>query len=390
MTSAVITSYARTGITKARRGAFNATPVPTLAAHAIRHCVERSHVEPEAVQDVVLGNVAHNGNNPARLAGLLAGLPTSTGGATVNRFCSSGLNALAIAANHIRAGDAEIIVAGGVESVSLPGERADFPANIDPRLVELHPDIYMSMIDTAEVVAKRYNVSREQQDAYSLSSQQRTAAAQELGLFADEIIPMTARMSTIGPEAENLAYTEVCVDRDECNRPGTTLDTLAGLTPVSGEGTSITAGNSSQLTDGGAALMVMSEMEASRRDLKPLGRFVGWSVVGNEPDEMGIGPVFAVPPLLRRHGLTIDDIDLWELNEAFASQALYCRDRLGIDPAKYNVNGGSIAIGHPFGMTGVRMAGHLLLQGRRRCVHYGVATMCLGKGGGAAALFEFY
>ncbi len=387
MREAVIVSYARTGLAKSHRGGFNNTPAMSMAAHAIKHAVEKSGVEPEAVEDVYLGNGAHGSANLARLAGLLAGLPVTTGGSTVQRHCSSGLNAIALAANYIKQDGANVVVAGGVEAISQPGGGI---GGVDPKLVEEYPAIFMAMIDTADIVAKRYNVSREYQDEYALQSQQRTAAAQEAGKFKDEIVPMNTTMKVVDKETKEESFVDYVVDKDECNRPTTTLESLAKLQPVKGEGNFITAGNASQLSDGGAAVVMMEAAEAERRNLEPLGAFKGWAVAGCEPDEMGIGPVFAVPRLLERHGLKVDDIDLWELNEAFASQCLYSRDTLGIDPEKYNVNGGSISIGHPFGMTGARCAGHILQEGKRRGAKWGVVTMCVGGGQGAAGLLEIF
>ena len=390
MREAVVVSYARTGLAKSGRGGFNLTPAMTLAAHAISHAVSKSGVEPEAVEDVHLGNGAHGAGNLARLSGLLAGLPVTTAGVTIQRHCSSGLNAVASAANYIKQDGADVVVAGGVESITMPNPGMGGSANMDRRLTEMYPAIYMAMIETADIVAARYKVSREAQDEYSLESQKRMAAAQASGLFADEIVPMETKMKRVDKETKEETVLEYTVSRDECNRPDTTLEGLANLPPVRGEGNFITAGNASQLSDGAAALVMMESAEAERRGLAPLGAFKGWAVAGCEPDEMGIGPVFAVPRLLERHGLKVDDIDIWELNEAFASQCLYSRDRLDIDPSKYNVNGGSIAIGHPFGMTGARCAGHILQEGIRRKAKWGVVTMCIGGGQGAAGLFEIY
>ncbi len=387
---AVIVSYARTGLAKAARGGFNHTPAMSMAAHAIKHAVQKSGVEPEAVEDLYLGNGAHGAANLGRLAGLLAGLPVTTGGSTIQRHCSSGLNAVALAANYIKQDGADVVVAGGVESITMPGGGMGGAANIDPKLVEQYPAIFMAMIDTADIVAERYKVSREAQDEYSLQSQQRMAKAQANDLFADEIVPMKTTMKKVDKETKEESFLDYTVDRDECNRPETTLEGLASLQPVKGPGKFITAGNASQLSDGAAAVVMMSDEEASRRGLTPMGAFKGWAVAGCEPDEMGIGPIYAVPKLLKRHGLSVDDIDLWELNEAFASQCLYCRDTLGIDPEKYNVNGGSIAIGHPFGMTGARCTGHILQEGIRRKAKWGVVTMCIGGGQGAAGLFEIF
>jgi acetyl-CoA C-acetyltransferase len=387
---AVVVSYARTGLAKSGRGGFNHTPAMSMAAHAIKHAVAKSGVEPEAVEDLYLGNGAHGAANLGRLAGLLAGLPVTTGGSTIQRHCSSGLNAIALASNYIKQDGADVVVAGGVESITMPGGGMGGSANIDPKLTEMYPAIFMAMIETADIVAERYKVSREYQDEYSLQSQQRMAAAQAAGKFADEIVPMNTTMKKVDKETKEESFVDYVVDRDECNRPDTTLDGLSSLKPVRGEGNYITAGNASQLSDGGAAVVIMSDEEASRRNLEPMGAFKGWAVAGCEPDEMGIGPIYAVPKLLKRHGLTVDDIDLWELNEAFASQCLYSRDTLGIDPEKYNVNGGSIAVGHPFGMTGARCAGHILQEGKRRGAKWGVVTMCIGGGQGAAGLFEIF
>jgi acetyl-CoA C-acetyltransferase len=390
MREAVVVSYARTGLAKSARGGFNMTPAMSMAAHAISNAVEKAKVEPDAVEDVYLGNGAHGAGNLARLSGLLAGLPVTTAGATIQRHCSSGLNAIALAANYIKQDGADVVVAGGVESISMPNPGFGGPPNMDPALEEQFPAIYMAMIETADIVAERYGVSREYQDQYSYESQMRMATAQEHGLFADEIVPMATKMKLVDSETKEESIVDYVVDHDECNRPSTTLEGLAKLKPVRGDGNYITAGNASQLSDGAAAVVLMEAAEAERRGLAPLGAFKGWAIAGCEPDEMGIGPVVAVPRLLERHGLTVDDIDLWELNEAFASQCLYSRDRLGIDPEKYNVNGGSIAVGHPFGMTGARCAGHILQEGQRRGAKWGVVTMCIGGGQGAAGLFEIY
>ena len=386
---AVIVSYARTGMAKSQRGGFNMTPTVTMAAHAIKHAVERSGVDKAAVEDVILGNVAHGAGNLGRQAALLAGLPITTSGVTVNRFCSSGLQSIAMAANFVRNDGADVVVAGGVESLSFPGGGGS-RENVDMELAKHYPAIFMPMIDTADIVAERYKVSREVQDEYSLESQRRMAAAQQAGKFKDEIVPLATKMKVVNKETKEESIVDYVVDRDECNRPDTTIEGLRKLQPVRGEGKFITAGNASQLSDGAAAVVLMEAKAASKAGLTPLGAFRGWAVAGCEPDEMGIGPVFAVPRLLERHGLKVDDIDIWELNEAFASQCVYSRDKLGIDPEKYNVNGGSISIGHPYGVTGARCAGHLLLEGKRRKAKYGVVTMCIGGGQGAAGLFEIF
>ena len=389
MREAVVVSYARTGLAKSARGGFNITPPMTMAAHAIKHAVERAGVGKDYVEDCYLGNCAHGARNIGREAALLAGMPKTTAGVSVNRFCSSGLQTIAMAANHIRADGATCIVAGGVESISVPGGGMPKEAQ-DSELLKYAPAIYMAMIDTADIVAERYKLSREYQDEFSLESQRRMAAAQQANKFKDEIVPMKTRMKVVNKETKEESIVDYTVTRDECNRPDTTMEGLSKLEPVKGPGKYITAGNASQLSDGAAAVVLMEAKDAEKRGLEPMGRFVAWAVAGCEPDEMGIGPVFAVPKLLQRHGLKIDDIDIWELNEAFASQCLYCRDRLGIDPAKYNVNGGSIAIGHPFGMTGARLTGHILQEGRRRKAKWGVVTMCIGGGQGGAGLFEIY
>ncbi|WP_430424360.1 acetyl-CoA C-acyltransferase [Phenylobacterium sp.] len=389
MREAVVVSYARTGLAKSGRGGFNMTPTVSMAAHAVKHAVAKSGVDPADIEDVVMGNVAHGGGNVARQAGLLGGLPITTSGVTVNRFCSSGLQTIAMAANYIRNDGANAVVAGGVESISMPNPGVG-KDNFDPELLKVAPDIFMAMIDTADIVAKRYNLSREYQDEYSLESQRRMAAAQQANKFADEIVPMKTKMKVVDKATKAESIVDYVVDRDECNRPDTTAEGLAKLEPVKGPGNFITAGNASQLSDGAAAVVLMEAKEAERRGLTPLGAFKGWAVAGCEPDEMGIGPVFAIPRLLERHGLKVDDIDLWELNEAFASQCLYSRDKLGIDPAKYNVNGGSIAIGHPFGMTGARLSGHVLQEGKRRGAKHVVVSMCIGGGMGGAGLFEVF
>ena len=391
MRDAVIVSTARTPLTKAGRGAFNNTTGATLGAFSIRAAVERAGIDGAEVDDVLMGCAVQQGSaggNVARLAALRAGLPVTVPGMTIDRQCSSGLMAIATAAKQVVIDRMDICVAGGLESISKVVGAGKMFIEPDRQLLEMHPDIYMPMIGTAEVVAKRYGISREAQDEYSLQSQQRTAAAQEAGKFDDEIVACAATMAVVDKETKEVSYKEVSAAKDDCNRPDTTLEGLASLKPVIGEGGVITAGNASQLSDGSSACVVMEAGVAASRGLTPLGRYVGMAVAGTEPDEMGIGPVFAIPKLLDRFGLKLNDIGLWELNEAFAVQVLYCRDKLGIDNDKLNVNGGSISIGHPFGMTGARCVGHALIEGKRRGVKYAVVTMCIGGGQGAAGLFE--
>ena len=393
MREAVIVSTARTPLTKGHRGEFNITPGPTLAAFAVRAAVERSGVDPEMFEDAILGcgyPEGTTGRNIARQTVIRAGLPISTTGVTVSRFCASGLEAIAVAAGRIIVDGAPAVIAGGVESISQIRTRDDGSSGIDPWMKEHKPDLYMPMIDTADIVAARYGISREAQDRFSVESQRKTAEAQQAGRYRDEIITCSTTMALKDKETGEVSKREVTVDRDTCNRPGTTYEALANLQPVMGPDKFITAGNSSQFADGASACVMLEAKEAARLGLTPLGAFRGMAVAGVEPDEMGIGPVFAVPKLLKRHGLRVSDIDLWELNEAFASQAIYCQQQLGIPDERLNVNGGSISIGHPFGMTGARLAGHVLLEGRRRKAKYAVVTMCIAGGMGAAALFEIY
>ena len=391
MREAVIVSTARTPIGKAYRGAFNNLEAPSMAGHAIKAAVERAGIDPAEVDDCIMGAALQQGStgyNIGRQAALAGGLPVTVSGMSIDRQCSSGMMAIATAAKQIIDDNMGPIVAGGLEQISLvQNEHANQFRNTDPRLVERHPHLHMPMIDTAETVATRYNVSREAQDEYGLQSQLRTAAAQQAGRFDDEIIPVTADKIVVNRETGEQSVQTVTLTKDEGNRPDTNLEGLSGLKPVR-EGGYITAGNASQLSDGASAAVVMSAEEASKRGLSPLGIYRGMAVAGCEPDEMGIGPVFAVPKLLERHGLKVDDIGLWELNEAFAVQVLYCRDRLGIDNEKLNVNGGAISIGHPYGMSGARMVGHALIEGKRRGVKHVVVTMCIGGGMGAAGLFE--
>lgn len=391
MTEAVIVSTARTPLAKSFRGAFNNTHSLVLGAHVVGNAVARAGIDKDEVEDLVLGATFHEGpqgKNMARLCALRAGLPDTVSGLSINRFCSSGLQAIAIAAQRIIVDKVPVMVAGGLDSISLIQNDVNKHLGIEPWLGEHRPDVYLPMIETADIVAERYGVSRQAQDEYALVSQQRTAAAQQAGRFDDEIVPLATTRLVFDKATGTTSQQEVMLHQDECNRPDTTIEGLAKLEPVRGADKFITAGNASQLSDGASACVVMDAKLAEKRGLQPLGIFRGFAVAGCKPDEMGIGPIYAIPRLLERNGLTIDDIDLWELNEAFASQVVYCRDTLGIPMEKLNVNGGSIAIGHPYGATGSRQVGHVLIEGRRRKARYAVVTMCVGGGMGAAGLFE--
>jgi acetyl-CoA acyltransferase len=392
MRDVVIIDSVRTGLAKSFRGSFNLTRSDDMLAHCIDALLARSpQLSPDEVEDVVVGAASHTGEqdgNLARLAVILSRLPVTTAGVTINRFCSSGLQSIAIAANQIASGQTEVAIAGGVDSISMRTRQTAGKAEQNKRLLEEKPEIFMAMGNTAEVVARRYQVTREMQDVYALQSQQRYARAQAAGWIREEIVPMTTTMLKVDKETGAESRVTVGVDRDECNRADTTMAGLAKLPPAFEEDGSVTAGNASQLSDGASMTLLMSAQRAAQLGLKPMGIFRGFTVAGCEPDEMGIGPVFAIPRLLQNAGLKLDDIDLWELNEAFASQCVYSRDKLGIDNEKYNVNGGSIAIGHPFGMTGSRLTGAVLRELKRRNKKYGVVTMCIGGGQGAAGLFE--
>jgi acetyl-CoA C-acetyltransferase len=391
MREAAIISTARTGLAKAIRGGFNKTHGITMGGHTVKHAIAKAGIEAGEVEDIIFGcgqPEAATGHNIGRNVAIAGGCPVTVPGTTINRFCSSGLQSIAVAAQRIIVDGVKVTIGGGVESISMTQTNMNMKHLVEPELQKVCPALWMPMINTADIVAERYNVSREAQDEYSLQSQQRTAAAQEAGKFSDEIVALQTKMNVMNKETKEVTEQEVTVDKDECNRPTTSLENLAALNPINGPDKFITAGNASQLSDGASSCVLMDLKEAEKRNIEPMGIFRGLAIGGCEPDEMGIGPVIAVPKLLKQHNLTVDDIDLWELNEAFASQVIYSRDQLGIDNEKLNVNGGSISIGHPYGMTGSRMTGHLLIEGKRRGAKYGVVTMCVGGGMGAAGLFE--
>lgn len=391
MREAAIISTARTGLAKAVRGGFNKTHGITMGGQTVKHVIDRAGIDAGEVEDVIFGcgqPEGATGHNIGRNVAISGGCPVTVPGTTINRFCSSGLQSIAVAAQRIIVDGIKVAIGGGVESISLTQQNLNMKHLIEPELQKICPALWMPMINTADIVADRYGISREKQDEYSLQSQQRTAAAQTEGKFNDEIIPVSTKMDVINKETKEVSVQDVTVDKDECNRPQTTLESLASLMPVMGPDKYITAGNASQLSDGASSCLLMDLKEAEKKNIEPMGIFRGLAVAACEPDEMGIGPVFAVPKLLEQHNLKVDDIDIWELNEAFAVQVIYCRDKLGIDNEKLNVNGGSISIGHPYGMTGSRMTGHILIEGKRRNAKYGVVTMCVGGGMGAAGLFE--
>jgi len=395
MKTAVIVDSVRTGLAKSHRGGFNITRADDMLAHIINGMLDRNpNLDPAMVEDIIMGcgnPEGPMGHNIGRNAAVLSNLPMTTGGTTVNRYCSSGLQTISMAASQIMAGCYDTIIAGGVEQITMLSGNNNMHEFVNPKLAEEHPGIYYPMGMTAETVAKRYNVSREAQDEIAFESQKRTAAAQEAGKFDDEIIPMATKMMLMNKETGDSKEVDYVVDKDECNRPGTTMEALSGLKPVfDPENGTVTAGNSSQLSDGASVTLVMSEEKALEQGLKPLAYFRGFTTMGCEPDEMGIGPVFSVPKLLKSHNMSVDDVDLWELNEAFAVQVAYCRDQLGISMDKLNVNGGSISIGHPFGMTGSRQVGHIVRELQNQDKQFGVVTMCVGGGMGASGLFERY